>query len=215
MEQLTLRGWNSSLATNITCNISKEIGFHFSKINKVAIKLIGIAYCSTNFGKKVQAALHVSQVSLLIMAHVRIEHSRGSGLYVERVMETQLEHCCFNYNYCGLDYNNTNFLYAGDINVSLSIEHSAFLNSVANEASDEKHPATGIYVFSSSSSFVMSLEHCLIDNNTRNVLIELNSSTNTYVYICNTDITSGKGLKGAITYYQWNHLEMKYRVIRY
>ena len=206
MEQLTLCGWNSSLATTITCNTSREIGFHFSKINKVAIKLIGIAYCSTNFGKKVQAALHVSQVSLLIMAHVRIEHSRGCGLYGERVMETKLEHCCFNYNYCGLDYINTNFLYAGDINVSLSIAHSAFLNSVANEASDEKCPATGIYVFSSSSSFFMSLEHCLIDKNTRNVLIKLNSSsvspTNTYVSIHNTNITSGKGLKGAgLSYY--------------
>ena len=206
MEHLTLRGWNSSLATNITCNTSRGIGFHFGNISKVAIKLIGITYCSTNFGKKVQAAMHVSQVSLLIMAHVRIEHSRGCGLYVERVLETQLEHCYFNYNYCGLDYINTNFLFTWDINVSLNITHSAFLNSAVNEASDERHHATGIIVFSLSPFFFMSLKHCLIDNNTRNVLIKLNSSsfspTNTYISIHNTNITSGKGLKGAgLSYY--------------
>ena len=101
---LRVRG-NNTLNATITCNITRATGIHFSKINKVTITFINIEHCGTDFGKKVQAALHVSQASLLIMAHVLIEHSRGYGLYVERVMETQLKHCCFNYNYYGLGYN--------------------------------------------------------------------------------------------------------------
>ena len=97
-------------------------------------------------------------------------------------------------------------LYSGDTNVSLIISNPFFLNAAGNNDHNEKHHATGIYVSSRSSSFFMSLEHCFIDNNTRNVLIELNSSsfspTNTYVSIYNINITSGKGVKGAgLSYY--------------
>ena len=208
MDKISLHSLNGTLTTSITCNDSREACIHFNKIKKVYISSINIEHCGRNIGKKVQAALHIIEVSSLSVKDVIIKHSRGYGLYVKETEKIQIKHSKLEYNHGTLNYTggNAKFLFTKNISVSLRIEWSNFTDSVTYSGTDEIHHAAGIHIYSSASNFRMSLNSCHIANNTgRSIIIEVNSSkdpTNTFVSIISSHIISGKGRKGAgLSYY--------------
>ena len=208
MERLCMKPASKGSVVNIICS-SSNVSIHLSHIIELTIADINIMHCGQVIGK-VRASLYVSNVKKFTMSGVAISHGKGYGLYAEDTEESDLVKVNMDSNHGSLQYlgGNAHFVYNIGMAAHLSVIRTNFTNGKGGgnvSGSNSYYYAGGISISNYGSNLTVQLYSCLIENNTRrNAFIGVEISKNpsqTLAYILNTNITSGKGVKGVgLTY---------------